>query len=554
MRRSIKWFVAAMAACAMLAGCTANNNSVNDDGATAGPMPEKKGQLRLLVGSEIKDLVPILDKAEDEIGVEVALEYSGTLQGAEKVAAMPADNPTFEGVWFSSNRYMSLVEDAQNQVAVSESIMYSPVLMGVKASKAQELGWDTTKPSWADIAAASREGKLTYGMTDPSASNTGFSALVAVATALAGGGAALDAERSAQVREPLTGFFAGQQLTSGSSGWLADAYVEGVQNGHGVDGMINYESVLMDVNADAGLPEQLVPIYPSDGVVTADYPLTLLTSADDEKRELYDRLIEWLLTPEIQQEIMESTARRPVDQSVQLQDRFSKDLLVELPFPGQRSVVDSLISAYLSDYRNPAHVFFVLDVSGSMEEQNRLVDLKSAVSQLAASGGENTMDTFSAFRNREKVTILTFNQTTSEIGEYTIEGDVNANDPGRTRILSDVQKLTANGDTAMYDALSLAYTKAVESKDASAATGENRLVSIVLLTDGEQTAGKSFTQFEQEWATMPETSRTIRTFTVLFGESDDAEAQQVADMTQGRVFDARTDGLAAVFREIRGYQ
>lgn len=552
MRRSMKWFVATVAACALLAGCIPGGSEDTGDTTGSGPAPAKEGRLRLLAGSEIKDLVPILDRAQDEIGVEVVLEYSGTLQGAETIAQMSTDDPTVEGVWFSSNRYMSLVSAAQSKVAVSESIMYSPVVMGVKESKAQELGWVNTKPSWADIAAASAEGRLTYGMTDPSASNSGFSALVAVATALAGGGAALDAQRSSQVVEPMKGFFTGQQLTSGSSGWLSDAYVEGVQSGHGVDGMINYESVLMDVNADAGLPEKLVPIYPSDGVVTADYPLTLLTSAGDEKRELYDRLVQWLLKPEIQQEIMETTARRPVDQSVQLQDRFASDLLVELPFPGQRAVVDDLIGAYLSDYRNPAHVFFVLDVSGSMGEEKRLVNLKSAMSHLAGGGDGAGVDSFSTFRNREKVTILTFNNTAHEIGEYTIEG--NAGNEGRTKILGDVQKLQASGDTAMYDALALAYDKAMLSKAAFAEAGENRLVSIVLLTDGVQTAGLSFAQFEQRWATMPESSRDIRTFTVLFGESDDAEAQKVADMTQGRVFDARTDGLASVFREIRGYQ
>jgi len=84
----------------------------------------------------------------------------------------------------------------------------------------RKLGWDREAPTWRDIAKAAETRKFTYGMTDPSASNSGFSALVGVASALSGGGAALDAKRAIEVPDDLRRFFAAQTMTAGSSGWL----------------------------------------------------------------------------------------------------------------------------------------------------------------------------------------------------------------------------------------------------------------------------------------------------------------------------------------------
>ena len=41
---------------------------------------------------------------------------------------------------------------------------------------------------------------------------------------------------------------------------------------------------------------------------------------------------------------------------------------------------------------------------------------------------------------------------------------------------------------------------------------------------------------------------------IAFGEADQDEMQQVADLTGGQVFTASESGLASAFQEIRGYQ
>lgn len=215
-----------LVAVALLAGCAAEPE-VGDDVT-----------LRVLAGSEVADLQPILDEAARVTGVRVELDVTGTLAGAETIAAGAAD-AEHDAVWFSSNRYVSLQPAAQARLGASVEIMSSPVVLGLRRSVAQQLGWVGRPVTWSEIAAAAGARRFSYGMTDPSASNSGFSTVVAVATALAGSGSALTVEQAASTDQGLRDFFAAQTLAAGSSAFLVDAYVRratGVDPGPAVDG------------------------------------------------------------------------------------------------------------------------------------------------------------------------------------------------------------------------------------------------------------------------------------------------------------------------------
>jgi len=81
-----------------------------------------------------------------------------------------------------------------------------------------------------------------------------------------------------------------------------------------------------------------------------------------------------------------------------------------------------------------------------------------------------------------------------------------------------------------------------------------RYYSIVLLTDGENTAGPSLAQFIQRYVSLPDAVRQIKTFTVVFGEADRGDMEQIAELTGGRTFDGRKQSLSEIFKTIRGYQ
>jgi Ca-activated chloride channel family protein len=426
---------------------------------------------------------------------------------------------------------------AGNKILTQRNTMLSPVVVGVKRSVAQSLGWQNGTTSWKDIASAAAAGKFHFAMTNPTASNSGFSALVGVADAFAGSEALSSATIDA---DALRGFLQGQSLTSGSSGFLADAYVKSERQ---LDGIVNYESVLLGLNAGKQLDQQLELIYPTEGIVTADYPLMLLNA---KKRRAFDKLSRYLTKPDVQARVERLTGRRAVIPGVKPDPRFPTGVLVEASFPANLDVVRQLLDQYQAELRKPASTVYVLDLSGSMQG-DRLRRLKQAMLGLA--GADNSFTgQFSRFAPREKVTLVTFDQSVRGADTFAIDSS-DPSSPSLQQLRTYINGLQAGGNTAIYSALRRAGDVAAQAKQ----TDPDSYTSIVLLTDGENNAGidpsEYLTQLKRESA-----ADRVRTFTVLFGEANPSELQAVADATGGKVFDARQADLSKVFKEIRGYQ
>jgi Ca-activated chloride channel homolog len=493
-------------------------------------------EMTVLAGSELQDLEPLLDEIEDETGVRLSFEYIGTLDGAEKLMA----GEEYDLAWFSHGKYLDLLQAGRDLIVTQEKTMLSPVVMGIKESKARDFGWlDNPSVTWQDIADKAASGDLRYAMTNPAASNSGFTALVGVAAALSGSSDAL--ETGDVDSQAMQQFFKGQTLTAGSSGWLAESYVEDQDE---LDGLVNYESILLSLNEGGQLREKLTLIYPQDGIITADYPLMLLNS---DKRDQYDELVDFLRSPAFQKEVMETTLRRPAVPGVPLDPRIPDPLLIELPFPGTIQVVDSLIFAYLDEQRVPAHAFFVLDTSGSMHGEG-LTDLQTAMTDLTGLD-ESITGQFARFRAREKVSVISFSDVIRPPSNFVIDDTAPAGSD-MAQIRDYVNSLRANGDTAIYSALQEAYAQAAAAQQAD----PDRYYTIVLMSDGENTAGIALADFERYYRSLPAEAQNIRVFTVLFGEANEEAMAEIAELTGGRMFDGTQEDLSFIFKQIRGYQ
>ncbi|HZX40181.1 MAG TPA: substrate-binding domain-containing protein, partial [Streptomyces sp.] len=369
--------VLAVTAALLAAGCTASSEP--DD-----PNAPEPGTLRVLASSELVDMAPVLEDVREKTGIKVRPTYMGTLDAVDLLAKGRAGS-SYDALWLSSNDYLRLRADARKKVVSETPVMTSPVAIGVRTATLRRLGWKPEQVTWSQVEQAVQDGKLTYGMTDPARSNSGFSALISVASGLSGAQSALTDADVAKAAPRLKEFFKGQKLTSGSSGWLAAAYG---RRGT-VDALINYESTLTPMR-------DLTVIRPRDGVVTADYPLTSLTSSDSGTRETVRRLADALRAPEVQREITERTHRRPVVTSVPPSAALETTRRRELPFPGSRSVADRLLDSYENKLRRPSRTVYVLDTSGSMEG-DRIEALKKALTGLTGD-----------FREREEVTLMPF--------------------------------------------------------------------------------------------------------------------------------------------------
>ncbi|MEU6145914.1 substrate-binding and VWA domain-containing protein [Streptomyces sp. NPDC047081] len=511
MRRSLTAVVAVSAA--LLTACSTAKKPADP----AAPTP---GTLRILASSELADMAPVLEQVRKDSGITVRPTYLGTLDAVNLLAAGKADG-RYDAVWLSSDDYLRLRPEAAKKIVSETPIMSSPVAVGVKTATVRELGWQPDDVTWSQVEQAVQDGRLTYGMTDPARSNSGFSTLVSVASALSGAQSALTDADVAKATPRLKEFFKGQKLTSGSSGWLATAY----KRRGNVDALLNYESVLK------GIPG-LTVIRPKDGVVTADYPLSSLAGTSAATREDVRRLTEALRTAKVQRAITTSTYRRPVIPSVAPAAGLDTTRRRELPFPGTRSVADGLLDSYENELRRPSRTVYVLDTSGSMRG-DRLSRLKKALTDLTGD-----------FRDREEVTLMPFGSDVKSVRAHVVDpADPQA---GLAAIRKDTKALSADGGTAIYTSLEKAYDHLGTDRDT--------FTSIVLMTDGENTEGAKAGEFDSFYRSLGAGQREIPVFPILFGDSDRSELSHIADLTGGRLFDARQGSLDGAFEEIRGYQ
>ncbi len=477
----------------------------------------------ILAGSELKDMPDIAAAA----GLDLHFTYSATLDAVERLSK----GEKFDALWVSHGKYLAMNDALKGRILAQEKTMLSPVVLGLKTSKARALGWDTQDPTWKEIAEAAKAGKFTFGMTNPAASNTGLTATIGLAAALAKNP---DALTEADLKNPqLADFFNGQSLTAGSSGWLAESYERDQSQ---ADGIINYESVLLSLNARGKLAEPLTLVYPKEGIITADYPLMLLNGG---KRAAYQKLVTYLRSKDVQTKISALTLRRPVNPDAIMAAAIPKRTLIELPFPGNAALITTLLDTFLANVRIPASSRYLLDLSSSMEG-GRLADLKQAMTMLA-----------SQFQNREEVGIITFSSAPSPTVLFAMGATPAQNAEARAAAVQFVKPLNADGGTAIYDSVRQALT---ELADERARQTQKRYYTVVLMTDGKNNHGLKRAEFIDWYNAQGGRIRGIPVFPILFGEGNERALGAIADVTGGRLFDSRSTPLAVAFKEIRGYQ
>lgn len=485
--------------------------------------------LRVLASSELADLTPILDDLRRETGIELVLDYRGSVDASNELVPGDYDHDL---AWLSSDRYFQLRYEksgATGPPPLSTKIMTSPVVFGVRPETAEALRRDAPDPrlSWADIADGAAAGVVRFGMADPNRTNSGLSALVGVATAAAGTGSALRPQDVTCDR--LRGFLSGQTLSAGTSHELVSDFVARQDE---VDGLIGYESVLLSLNASGKLREPLEIIYPEDGMVLAEYPMLLL---DPAHRADYDRVVRWLRSEPVQEKIMARTLRRPVDPDVRRDPRLRTAIGNALYFPAQLAVIDKLLANYTA--RTPGHVIFLLDFSGSMKG-DRMSALRATFDGLSGSDGG-----FARFYRGETFTLVRFGGQVLAEQRFTIGGQADI-DAMRAFLATE----EFDDHTAVWSTLEHGYQLAAQS----VAENPTRPVTVVLMTDGLNNAAIGLDEFLQRHGALPPEARAAHTYTIRLGEADPGELDRAARATGGRLVDATATSLHDAFEETRG--
>jgi Ca-activated chloride channel family protein len=519
-------FLAALALC-LLAAC--GKTSPRGGGASG-------DELVILASNGLKDLEFLQKPMEAAVGRHIRFEYAGTVEMADRLRNSGASAADF--AWPASGFYLHL--NVPQRILASEKMMQSPVVFALKKPRAEDLGWDKHAPTWDEIAAVVNRDSLGLGMTSPVVSDLGLAALftAGIATAREPHPQAADLDLT-----KLRQLYSGTRVLGGSAHWLASMYVKQENR---LDGMINYEAVVLNLNAGGQISTPLAVIHPRDGSMVADYPLMLINPV--HKAE-YEKLVAFLRGVKVQQDIVNRSWRRPVTPGVRLPKELEGRPEKPLPEPTQPLLVDQVLDTYQTQVRLPAHSYFVLDVSGSMAQEHRMDELKAALHLLSGSDQTSLAGRYARFLPREKVDLTTFDSHIVDHLGVDFAGSAGY-DKTRARFEDFVDALQPRGGTAIYDALEATYQQAL--KDRKQQPGY--YPSIVLMTDGESSSGSNFEQFRNWYQALPDTAQDIPVFTIMFGDADLDEMKSLADLTGGRVFDATSSSLSAVFKEIRGYQ
>ncbi|MBF0469367.1 MAG: VWA domain-containing protein, partial [Desulfamplus sp.] len=486
-RRLPTLFFLFITAC-FLIGCgdSGTQNQQNSDSPSA--VPEHKVPFSIVSGSENMALAPILEKFASNNGMNLSIEYMGSVDISREIAKGKGNK--FDAVWPASSLWISL-GDKSSVVKHARSIMRSPVVFAVKKSVANKLEWIGKEVTVTDILKVLEEKKIRFAMTSATQSNSGTSAFFGFLSAFAGSPEVLtiDNLNSADVADQIKRFLRTVDRSSGSSGWLKDMLAE---NYLYFDGMINYESMVIEMNKTLGQGQDpLYAIYPAGGVTIADSPLGYIDHADSQKEEMFLKLQEWLLSDSVQKSLQQQGRRTGiVGMAVTKADKaiFNPEwgidlerIITPVTIPSG-DVVSEALNLYQTAFRKPSLTAYVLDYSGSMQG-NGEKQLKKAMRTLL---DQNIAKEFLLQSSSEDTTyVIPFNS--NPVASWKVEG----NDPAALdELLNRVESLTPSGGTNMYKAAEVAI-KLIKN---DAESGKYH-TSIIVMSDGASEG--RFSDFEK---------------------------------------------------------
>ena len=412
-----------------------------------------------------------------------------TYQGSLDIMRLLGDEEIpYDAVWPASSLWLT-VGDTGHRVKHAESISVTPVVFGIRKSLAENLGFVGREVSVGDLLGAIQNGSLSFCMTSATQSNSGASAYIGFLYALLG----------------------------------------------------NYECLMIQANREleAQGKEPLYVVYPYDGLSLADSPLGYVDQGDDQKEELFLKLQEYLLSEEVQNEI-QRTGRRTGYTGVSEENRdvFQEDwglqpdrVLSPIRMP-DTDVLFECLDLYQTDFKKPSLNVYCLDYSGSMRGEGN-EQLEEAMKQLLIQ--ENARQNFLQASENEVNILIPFNEDV--IDTYTAEG----NGSDLEALYNEVEDLGPRGGTDMYRA-AVQGLEMLREYDLSQYTP-----AIILLTDGQSDG--SIRDFESSYQEMGE---DIPVFSIMFGDADETQLEDLAEYTNARVFDGR-DNLTEAFRSVKGY-
>lgn len=519
----------------ILANSDTEKSSIKNMNMLSSTNLKSNNTFKLISSTENKDIENELKKFAKNEGINLEIDYAGTIDIMQKLNK----GEEYDAVWASNSIWLYMLDSTKVKTSNSKSTSINPVVFGIKKQKAEELGFVNKNIYTKDIVDAIKNGKLKFSMSNPTQTNTGATAYLGLLATLAGNPEVLRENNleDENLKNDLTSLFTGLERSSGSEDFLEELFLKG-----NYEAVVTYEFSIINMNKKlvAQGKEPLYILYPVDGVSISDSPLAYIKQGNGEKEEFFKKLQSYVLSDE-GQKILASNGRRTwyggvksdVDQKI-----FNKDwgidttkYIVPLKYPNTE-IIKKALSMYQTELRKPVHTVFCLDYSGSMSGKG-YTQLKEAMDYILDE--QKASQDMLQFASKDKITIIPFNGKVIDV--WNTDNGVNTKE-----LIEKISTLKPSGSTNIYDT---SKTALEELKNDDLNTYN---VSVILMTDGMSNVG-SYAEFSEYYNRL---GKSIPVYSIMFGDAYEYQLDEIAQITNAKIFDGKTDLLQA-FKEVRGY-
>lgn len=545
----------------LLAACGNGESGGNSSG---GNVPENALVVRMLYGSEKQAWITAVtadfnaQRLQSSSGKTIVVEaipmgsadaMERILNGSEQAAIWsPASTilvPVANRRWASANNGATLIE------GTPPPLVLSPVVIAMWKPMAEALGWPQKAIGWADIAELAGNnsswadfghpewGPFQFGHTHPDYSNSGVTSILATVYAASGktrgltmadvqqpqvGQFLADVERGVIHYGESTGFF-GQQMFNRGPGYLSAAVL--------------YENLVVESYDQSKYPNRPLPvvaIYPKEGTFWSDHPFAILNAPwmTDELRAAATSYRDFLLAREQQQRALQF-GFRPADPNIPISDPITPAngvdpseprTLLEVP----SAEVTEAVSALWGQNKKRVEVQVILDISGSMNEEERLVRAKEALKVFIGQ-----------LDDADSLGITVFSSSARELTPLGPLG------PKRQEVLQRVEGLFADGGTRLIDTVREVYQQMQQLP-----AGE-RIRAIVVLSDGADNESEGTADTLRQLLRVDQEGRSIKVFTIAYGTGSDVDTrlmQAIADASGAKTYTSDPTQIDQIYRDI----
>ena len=482
------------------------------------------------VAAQADNVLPVSAvRYEPDLMIEAALE--GELQAISPDSSVWLD--TLDREWAERTGRESPL------VGQTERYAVSPIVIAMWEDVAQSMGYPEKPLGWTDLlerARADPEFKWSHPST-----NSAAGLLATLAQFYAGAGKTRGLTKADAQRQATLDYVAAIEKTVryyGQGEWSVIQRIQ-EQGREYLDAFVCQEQLVIYHNART-TGARLVAIYPVEGTLWEDHPLALLELDDltDQQRTTFNRFVEFVKSSERQNEIL-AAGYRPTDLSIPLDapgspfiadgiDPTQPKTALQMPAP---SVVQVVRDVWWYTKRH-TNVYLVVDVSGSMEGtklNNAQQALQVFLEQIKG--------------DIERVGLISFSSGVDEVVPLAELGQ------NRAVLFDQIKQLEAYGDTALLDAVDVAYSQLQSLQDSE------RINAIVVMTDGrENNSSVRLDTLTQRISRGNAEGIPIVVFCIGYGaDADTATLRALAESSGGQYFTGDLDTIRRLYKVLSAY-